>query len=299
MKSALKAEAVGGRAACAAVEPMRRPDWLPDSVWPFETGRLEVDGGGIAVTDVGRGPVLLFLHTGLWSLIWRDVMARLAGDFRCVTFDAPGNGRSDRLAPEDIGMERAARTVTRVIEALDLRDLTVIFHDLAGPAGIAGAGEISGRVRGLAAVNTFAWKPSGAIFRGMLALMGSASMREVDALTGLLARISASSFGAGRHLDAASRAAFRAGIGSAGLRTFHRYMCDARHCDSIYERAGAALAGPFKKLPLLTIFGERNDPFGFQKRWKRMFPEARQVVVPRGNHFPMCDAPGLVAETIR
>lgn len=299
MKSVLKAEAAGGRAACAAIEPMRRPDWLPDSVWPFETGRLEVDGGGIAVTDAGRGPVLLFLHTGLWSFIWRDVMARLAGDFRCITFDAPGNGRSDRLPPREINLERAARAVTAVIEALDLRDLTLVFHDLAGPAGIAGAAEASRRVRGLAAINTFAWKPSGAIFRGMLALMGSGPMRQFDVLTGLLARIAASSFGVGRHLDAASRAAFRAGIGAEGLGTFHRYMRGARHGDSIYERAGAALAGPFKTLPLLTIFGERNDPFGFQKRWKRMFPEARQVVVPRGNHFPMCDAPGLVADTIR
>jgi pimeloyl-ACP methyl ester carboxylesterase len=29
-----------------------------------------------------------------------------------------------------------------------------------------------------------------------------------------------------------------------------------------------------------------------------MFPAARQVVVPRGNHFPMCDAPELVAHSI-
>jgi pimeloyl-ACP methyl ester carboxylesterase len=123
-------------------------------------------------------------------------------------------------------------------------------------------------------------------------------MREFDVLTGVLARVSASSFGAGRHLDGHSRSAFRAGIGRAGLRAFHRYLRDARRSDSIYERAGAALTGPFAKLPLLTIFGERNDPFGFQRRWKGMFPDARQVVVAKGNHFPMCDDPDLVANTI-
>ena len=59
------------------------------------------------------------------------------------------------------------------------------------------------------------------------------------------------------------------------------------------------LTGPLAKLPMVTIFGERNDPLGFQPRWKALFPEARQVIVSQGNHFPMCDDPELVASTIR
>jgi hypothetical protein len=50
---------------------------------------------------------------------------------------------------------------------------------------------------------------------------------------------------------------------------------------------------------LLTIFGERNDPLGFQPRWKQLFGDADQVVVSKGNHFPMCDDPELVATSIR
>lgn len=281
------------------MKALPRPAWLPDRVWPFSTSGLEVDGANVAVTDVGEGPVLLFVHAGMWSFVWRDVMSRLANDFRCVTLDAPGTGQSERLENSEISLDRASRAVTGVIEALDLHDLTLVFHDLGGPAAIAGAARIPQRVRGLAAVNTFAWKPSGAMFRGMLALMGSAPMREFDALTGFLARISASSFGVGRHLDNESRQAFRAGIGPDGLRAFHQYMHGARNCDSIYERVASALAGPFRTLALLTIFGERNDPVGFQPQWKQMFPEARQVVVAKGNHFPMCDDPDLVANTIR
>lgn len=52
-------------------------------------------------------------------------------------------------------------------------------------------------------------------------------------------------------------------------------MSDARQSDHLYMRAETALNGPFRHLPLLTIFGERNDPFGFQPRWKTLFPEAR------------------------
>jgi hypothetical protein len=52
---------------------LARPDWLPENVWPFETFGLETDDSIIAVTDVGNGPALLFVHCGLWSFIWRDV----------------------------------------------------------------------------------------------------------------------------------------------------------------------------------------------------------------------------------
>ncbi len=299
MKSTLRAASSSSSSMSPGIKALPRPAWLTDRVWPFRSSGLKVDGANVAVTDVGEGPVLLFVHTGMWSFVWRDVMSRLANDFRCVTFDAPGTGQSDRLETSEISLDRASRAVTAVIKALELHDLTLVFHDLGGPAAIAGAARIPQRVRGLVAVNTFAWKPSGPMFRGMLALMGSAPMREFDALSGVLARISASSFGVGRHLDNESRQAFRAGIGPDGLRAFHQYMHDARTCDSIYERVASALAGPFRALALLTIFGERNDPLGFQPQWKQMFPDARQVVVAKGNHFPMCDDPDLVANTIR
>ena len=287
------------RRSATPLTPLPRPRWLPESVWPFESRGLEVNGCTIAVTEVGRGPALLFVHTGMWSFIWRDVMIRLSSSFRCICLDAPGNGLSARLPGHAISLENSSRAVAAVIEQLDLENLTLVFHDLGGPASIAGAARSPERVRGIAAVNTFAWKPSGALFRGMLALMGSTLMREFDVATGLLPRVASSNFGAGRYLDQLSRAAYRAGIGPQGLRAFHYYLRDARHCDALYERAGAALTGPFQHLPLLTIFGERNDPLKFQQRWKGLFPAAQQVVVPKGNHYPMCDDPDLVARTIR
>jgi haloalkane dehalogenase len=133
----------------------------------------------------------------------------------------------------------------------------------------------------------------------MLAVMGSGVVREMDAWTGFLPRITATSFGVGRHFDDDSRRAFRARMGRYGRRAFHAYMRDARSCDELYQHVADALTGPFASLPLLTIFGERNDPFGFQRRWKALFPGAVQVTVAKGNHFPMCDDPDLVAQTIK
>jgi pimeloyl-ACP methyl ester carboxylesterase len=50
--------------------------------------------------------------------------------------------------------------------------------------------------------------------------------------------------------------------------------------------------------PILTVFGQHNDPLQFQPRWRAVGSDVEQVVVPHGYHFPMCDAPDLVAAAI-
>jgi pimeloyl-ACP methyl ester carboxylesterase len=50
---------------------------------------------------------------------------------------------------------------------------------------------------------------------------------------------------------------------------------------------------------LLTIFGQYNDPLRLQRRRRALNPAVRQVKVPHGNYFPMCDDPQLVAAELR
>jgi haloalkane dehalogenase len=276
-----------------------RPDWLPQNVWPFETLGVPSGESLLAVTEAGRGPTLLFVHVGFWSFVWRDLVTRLAPDFRCVIFDAPGNGRTEEPPGTTVSMESASRAVHDVITGLGLTDLTLVAHDLGGPSALAGISEMPERVRGIVAMNTFGWRPDVRALRFMLAFMGSRWIREIDALTGFLPRIASTSFGVGRHLDERGRAAFLAGAGTLCRRAFHDYIRDTRHCDHLYADVSHTLTTRLTDLPLLTIFGERNDPFGFQRHWKKLFPGARQEVVAGGNHFPMCDAPDLCARVIR
>ena len=278
------------------LKALPRPAWLPADVWPFESHALDVDGSAVAVSEVGRGPVLLF-YTGIGSFVWRDVMKQLSAEFRCITLDPPGIGLSAPVPRTHATLARSARAVVETIDALDLSDLTLVVHDSGGPPAFAAAGRRAARVRGLVGVNTFGWRPAGAAFRGMLALMGNGGTRRFSLTTGALARLTATSFGVGRHLDEASRRAYRAGL-QKSMGAFHDYLRDARDSE-LYDEITRAIDGPLARLPLLTIFGERNDPLEFQPQWKTRFPSARQIVVPRGNHFPMCDAPDLVTREIR
>src|ERR1051326_4866796 len=238
----------GNRDTRVPITPLARPAWLAESVWPFQTFGLEIDQSALAVTDAGQGPVLLFVHVGAWSFIWRDLITRLAGEFRCICFDAPGNGGTRDSNGNVVTPERASLPVRGVIERLGLEDITLVAHDLGGVAGLAGIARTPERIRGIVGMNAFGWKPSGAAFRTMLTLIGSGFMRELDVLTGFIPRISSTSFGVGRHFDAPSRRAFFNGMGPQNRRAFHNYIRDARRCDHLYDEIAYALAGPFSNL---------------------------------------------------
>lgn len=276
-----------------------RPSWLSDDAWPWKITTVSTPVGRVAVTDAGSGPVLLLVHVGMWSFVWRDLIRLLEHEFRCVTVDAPGNGLSDHPGGSSITLQSAATAVRAVVDDLELRDLTLVAHDLGGPAGIAALADAPDLVRGIVAINTFAWRPTGPGFRGMLALVSSAPARESNAVTGWLHGATSTRYGAGRNWSRGDRRTFRAAFDAGRRRSTHRYLGDALHADGLFAVTEAALTRAFAKTPALTVFGQRNDPLRLQRRWKAMRPDSERHVVPDGNHFPMCDAPTKVAEWIR
>ena len=276
----------------------QRPAWLTAEHWPFPTTELATPVGRIAVTDIGSGPTLLFVHVGSWSFVWRDLLLELSPQYRCITLDAPGSGLSGH-PHSPVSLRGAAGAVGSVIDALDLRAITMIMHDVGGPVGLAAAAERPDRIAGLVALNAIGWRPNGIALRGMLAVVGSAPARTLGGMSGWLARLSASSFGAGRHWTRGDRRVFLAGLNRPARRNIHRYLNALRRENDLLQRVETALSEELGRLPLLTVFGSRNDPFGLAKRWKQFFPAAEQHVVPGGNHYPMGDDPEVVADWIR
>src|SRR5215467_12615619 len=112
----------------ARLRPLEPPTWLAENAWPFDSHGLEVDDSVIAVSEAGHGPVLFFVHVGTWSFIWRELVMRLAHDFRCVFFDAPGTGQSRDGRSGGASLARASRVTAAVIDAFDLRAFTLVAH---------------------------------------------------------------------------------------------------------------------------------------------------------------------------
>ena len=91
------------------------------------------DGTDIYYKDWGEGPVVTFSHG--WPLnadAWDGQMLFLAQNgFRVVAHDRRGHGRSSQAGSGN-DMDSYADDLAELIEALDLRDITMVGHSTGG-----------------------------------------------------------------------------------------------------------------------------------------------------------------------
>ena len=91
------------------------------------------DGTTIYYKDWGKGPVVTFSHG--WPLssdAWDGQMLFLAQHgFRVVAHDRRGHGRSSQASAGN-DMDGYADDLAAVIEALDLKDITMVGHSTGG-----------------------------------------------------------------------------------------------------------------------------------------------------------------------
>src|SRR5688572_13474022 len=90
--------------------------------------------GTIRYRDVGEGPVLVFVHGLLVSgSLWRKVTPLLAGRFRCIAPDWPLGAHEVALDDgADLSPAGVAQLIADFLEALDLRDVTLVGNDSGG-----------------------------------------------------------------------------------------------------------------------------------------------------------------------
>ncbi len=105
----------------------------------------------------GGEPVLLLHGEPTWSFLYRKVIPILAeAGLRVIAPDLIGFGRSDK--PSNVGDHSYARHVewlrSFALDALGLRDLTVVGHDWGGLIGLRVATENSNRIARIVATNT-------------------------------------------------------------------------------------------------------------------------------------------------
>ena len=123
----------------------------------FSGRSIEVEGRPIRYVDEGEGPLLLFVQAGTGSFLWRDVIVRLRGRFRCVALDVLGAGPSRAPEGRHLDLGAISRILESFVRALDLRDLTLVLHDLGGPVGLGIAPRLHNRIRALIVAESFGW----------------------------------------------------------------------------------------------------------------------------------------------
>jgi len=119
---------------------------------PGDGGFAESGGVRIAYEVFGEGPETLLLLSP-WAIVhsrfWKLQVPYLARHFRVVTYDARGNGRSDRPQSADAyGQRITAADALAVMDAAGVDDAVVVCHCAPAGAALLLAVEHPERVRG-------------------------------------------------------------------------------------------------------------------------------------------------------
>ncbi len=110
------------------------PTRLPDAAPQLEARHVQTRYGPTGYLDSGGDlPVALFVHgVATSSLLWRNAMAELAGERRCIAVDLPLHGRTPAPAELGFSFEAMAGFLTDFCEALELDAIDLVANDTGG-----------------------------------------------------------------------------------------------------------------------------------------------------------------------
>ena len=268
--------------------------WVDDTLFPFESRVIALDGNLVHYVDEGQGPVLVFLHGNpTWSFVYRGVIAALRDRYRCVALDYPGFGLS-RARPGygSLPGDHAA-VVAAFLAELDLTDVTLVVQDWGGPIGMWAALAQPERIAGLVIGNTWAWPVNGDRHFAMFsAAMGGPPGRFLCERANLFVRVMVPKGHHRRHPTHEEMAHYLNALDTP----------DRRRATAIFARqiirGGAFLGDVASRLdaitdrPALIVWGDADIAFRDTelRRWEALLPDHRTVVLPGAGHYVQSDA---------
>jgi pimeloyl-ACP methyl ester carboxylesterase len=107
--------------------PWLEVDWRKHQRWVI------LDGQPINVVELGKGPPLVFIHglIGRWTH-WVEQLTAFAPSHRVIAVDLPGFGYSPLPAEGGISVPIYARTLERLMEALEIDSAAFVGQSMGG-----------------------------------------------------------------------------------------------------------------------------------------------------------------------
>ncbi|MEL7263691.1 MAG: alpha/beta fold hydrolase [Planctomycetota bacterium] len=178
----------------------QKADWR--SQYPFESNLIEleesvrmhyVDESPTTLnhpsksesTSASPGETFLCVHGNpTWSFYYRSLIKRFRGQHRVVAVDHIGCGISDKPQKYDYTLAQHRDNLVRLIDHLNLANVTLVAHDWGGAIGLASVLERSDRFKRIVLLNTGAFPPPYVPYRiaaCRIPLLGTFAMRQLNA----------------------------------------------------------------------------------------------------------------------
>jgi len=263
------------------------------------TEYAEIDGLRIAYEDEGSpdAPPVWFMHgEPTWSFLWRKVIppVRDAG-FRCIAPDMAGFGRSDK--PTDIGWysyDRHSEMMGKLLEQLDLRDVTMVVHDWGGPVGLRVGVEHADRVSKFVIMDTGLFTGHQKMTDAWIAFRDFVERTE-DLPIGMLVK-NATARGMDDETVAQYEGCFPDAASKAGARAFPLMLPTSP--DMPGAEAGQRVLDALKadKRPKLVLWADRDPvlPLEVGQRFSQAINGPEPIVIENASHFLQEDAGDVI-----
>jgi pimeloyl-ACP methyl ester carboxylesterase len=110
--------------------------------------------GEISYIDYGEGPTALFVH-GVFTnaLFWRNVLASVGQQRRCIAIDLPAHGQTRTTDSWDLSLGGMAHALVALCDALDAGPVDLVANDTGGAVAQIFAATNSQRLRSFTLTN--------------------------------------------------------------------------------------------------------------------------------------------------
>jgi pimeloyl-ACP methyl ester carboxylesterase len=289
-----------------------------DGTWPFAPKFTDAAGFRQHYVDEGHGRPIVMLHgQPTWGYIWRRFIPALAQTHRVVVPDHMGFGKTATPPDRKYTLRTHVENLTELIDALDLRDITLVMQDWGGPIGIGYAVRHPDRIHSVVLMNTvfgygaagrrdlpnpvetpwFRWirdgLPTGRT-EAVLSQLGS-TILSVMQIVGLerLDRVD-------QTFIRAYAAPFPTPADCKGAIEFPLDLALGRVRD--FVREGASGVAALRDKPALMLEGMRDraiPPALALADFAGLWPKAPMVQVPEAGHYIQEDAPEIVLPALQ
>jgi haloalkane dehalogenase len=278
--------------------------WLDRNEYPFRSRYLTTECGDMHYVDEGAGEVVLFVHGNpTWSFMYRHLIKSLSAHYRCVAPDHIGFGLSDKPQGLSYLPQFHAGNLERLVESLDLKDITLVIHDWGGPIGMAYAVRHPDNVKRLIVFNTTCWSLKGVkaaerFSNFMGSPLGHFLCRQLNVFPRFMIP---GVFGDRSRLTKAIHRHYIRPFPTPDSREgawvlVKSLISQSDWMDSLWGQRGRLSGKP------VQILGGRKDPtFGPEKllQWQEAFPEHRTLTYPDVGHFVAEELGSVAVEPIK
>lgn len=264
--------------------------------YPFVPKQVTVDGVQMSFLDEGEGPVVVMVHGNpSWSYLYRNLIAGLKDNYRCIVPDHIGCGFSDKPQQYDYTLRQHIANLERLLEHLEVDECMLVVHDWGGAIGMGLAGRYPDRVKGIVVLNTAAFRSRRIPFRIAVCkwpIFGDLVVRGLNGFAGAAVHMAVN-----KKMKDEVASGFLAPYDNWANRVaVHRFVrdipLDSKHpsWNTLVE-----VEQSLEKLqgcPMLICWGGKDFCFNdhFFREWKERFPEAEAHYFPDAGHYVLEDA---------